>query len=266
MRQLGFFGEPLGQSPQIVNPGHGAAITIKDNGTLQRGLTQQAANTKLARLDLTQNEKASGNGSLPSGPDERLFHLRSVQQLPLQQDLNEQHLKSGHSVPHLNLETEGGAYLSRTSLPIDAASQHFDYYVSRSGEQEIQLSSKIVTPEPKHQQIIFKNNMESNELQMPSSARAHALGLIAQNNIMQGESRHSHTQSKIDQHNMIQKLYNKRELSTENQSIKSHFNLQNAAASSQKVNLQKNPFGQRFKEMLSLAEVRKVSKERRNTN
>lgn len=61
-------------------------------------------------------------------------------------------------------------------------------------------------------------------------------------------------------------MYNKRDLSIENQSIKSHFNLQNAAASSQKTNFQKNPFGQRFKEMLNLAEVRKVSKERRNTN
>lgn len=90
LRQLGFFGEPLGQSPQVMNAGQAAAIALKDKGPLQRGLTQQApANSALANLDLIQHEKASGNGSLPPGPDERLFHLRSVQQLPLQQDLNE---------------------------------------------------------------------------------------------------------------------------------------------------------------------------------
>ena len=49
--------------------------------------------------------------------------------------------------------------------------------------------------------------------------------------------------------------------------MKSLLNMQNAATSGQKTtNIQKHPFGQRFKEMLNLAEVRKFSKERRNTN
>ena len=135
-------------------------MNVNEKHPLQRGQTQQLANAKKSYLELhAQREKVHANKTLQPGADERLFHLHSVQQLPLHADVSEKHSKSGYSVPQLHLETEG-AYESRTSLPVDGGSHNFDFYVSRSGEQEIPLSSKIVTPEPKHQQIIFQSNVE----------------------------------------------------------------------------------------------------------
>lgn len=113
----------------------------------------------------------------------------------------------------------------------------------RRVEQILELGSKIITPEPKHQQTIFKSTMEGEEQQMPSSARAAAVGFIAAGGFPNSEKRHSHTQAKLDQRHIQRVADKNRDLSADDGSIVSLTNLYNAATSGAKTAMHKNAFG-----------------------